>query len=121
MRSCLDCPPVGVYNPRQIQEENHAPRWKQAVPKKERKEVSFIPPVGQYHPLPVKYSLFENIKPEEKKSKARFSREERFKWSKEKSVPFYNVLSEWGMKDKLKKKDILSRVGSSLTHHSVYY
>jgi len=25
------------------------------------------------------------------------------------------------MKNKLTKKDILSRVGSSLTHHSVYY
>lgn len=37
MRSCLDCPPVGVYNPRQAQEENHAPRWKLAVPKKEKK------------------------------------------------------------------------------------
>jgi hypothetical protein len=82
-----------VYNPRQAQEGNNAPRWKQSSPKKERKEVSFIPPVGQYHPLPVKYSLFDNIKPQEKKSKAKFSREERFKWGKDKAIPFYNVLS----------------------------
>jgi hypothetical protein len=70
----------------------------------------------------MEYSLFDNLAgPANKSKKPHFNREERFKSDKTKAVPFYNVGSEWGMKDKLKKKDILSRVGSSLTHHSVYY
>lgn len=81
-----------------------------------------LPPVGTYDPLPIEYTLFDNLKNvEKKKSKSYFNREQRFKSNKTKAVPYYNVLSEWGMKDKLKKKDILSRIGSSLTHHSIYY
>jgi hypothetical protein len=56
-----------------------------------------------------------------KKNRAHFGKEERFRNDKNQPVPFYNIGSEWGMKDRLRQKDILSRVGSSLTHHSIYY
>lgn len=79
--------------------------------------------MGTYHPI--SFGLFDSITAgKDNKKKAYFGREERFhvkKEDKKKGVPYYDVGSNWGMKDKLSKKDILSKVGSSVTHHSVYY
>ena len=75
--------------------------------------------MGSYHPL--SYGLFDSMSSGEQKQRANFGREQRFKSGKVKPTPFYNVASEWGMKDKLHRKDILSKVGSSVTHHSIYY
>jgi hypothetical protein len=36
-------------------------------------------------------------------------------------VPFYDVLSEWGIKDKRKKRDILEKISLPHTHRSVYH
>lgn len=47
---------------------------------------------------------------------------ERFKSSKDKKLPFYNILSEWGMKNKLQKKDIMSNISSHPSaSRSLYY
>ncbi len=77
--------------------------------------------MGTYNPLPLEYSLFENSLGGAKKKKTVFNKEERFKRSREKPLPFYNVLSEWGLKDKNKKKDILARISSPSTGRSVYH
>lgn len=74
-----------------------------------------------YNPVPVEFDLFDSMSSRKEKPKSYFNREQRFKSDKAKAVPFYNIGSEWGMKSNIKKKDILSRVGSSLTHHSIYY
>lgn len=81
-----------------------------------------LPPVGTYNPLPMEYNLFDNsLATDKKRYRSYFSREERFKRSKDKTVPFYEVLSEWGIKDKRKKKDILAKISVPQTHRSVYH
>ena len=77
-----------------------------------------LPPVGTYQPLPVSYQLFENDIGTKKHHKSYFNHEERFKANKKKTIPFYNVLSEWGITKRV-NKDILTRISSP--SRSVYH
>ena len=91
--------------------------------KKKKSSVKF-PSVGSYTPNPVSYNLFSSISNTNSKkiSSGMGGKTERWKKSKEKKLPFYNILSEWGMKDKHNKKDIMSKISSNPgTSRSVYY
>jgi hypothetical protein len=82
--------------------------------------------VGTYAPIPVSYDLFESIEAKSKGRKPRpngFGKVERFKSPDPKRQPKggdYNILSEWGMVDKLKKKSLLDKI-SRPSQPSVYY
>lgn len=79
-----------------------------------------IPDVGKYSPNPVSYNLFESIaKGKKVDNKNGFGTSRRFSSEKPIVDVAYNILSEWGMKDK-KGKDILSKVSKEGTK-SVYY
>lgn len=67
------------------------------------------------------YSLFDNSLADKRRGRSYFSREERFKKSREKAVPFYDVGSEWGIEDKRKKKDILQKISLPYSNRSVYH
>jgi hypothetical protein len=68
----------------------------------------------------VSYRLFDNERAKKKQGKSYFSRDERWKKDKDRTVPFYNIGSEWGMKNKMVKKDILTRLSSPSSNRSVY-
>lgn len=67
------------------------------------------------------YNLFDNSLTDKGRGRSYFSREERFKKSMEKAVPFYDVASEWGIQDKRKKKDILQKISLPYPNRSVYH
>ena len=122
MRGSLESPGVGEYNAYHGINDHRAAKWVAEEEKKTKASTSLkLPPVGTYNPLPQSYELFDNsLKADKKRYKSYFNKEERFKKSKEKPLPFYNILSEWGMKDKQHKKDILARVSMPHSNRSVY-
>lgn len=129
MRNSIETPGVGQYNGKdqRLKWHGHFIRWKankstsQSKAPKEK-----LPPVGTYAPLPVSYDLFESIETKSKSKKQRangFGKVERFASVDPKKQPKggdYNILSEWGMADKLKKKGLLNRI-SRPSQPSVYY
>lgn len=124
MRKSIEYPGVGEYEAKITLFDRKGGKWVPENRKKSKSEKTVKwPQAATYNPKPSDYHLFGSAdeKDSKLKSNSYFTRELRFKSSKEKTIPFYNIGSEWGMKDNLNKKDILSRVGSSLSHHSVYY
>lgn len=122
MRNSLDCPGVGNYNSyNPAVDRNRGNKWVREEGKKKSASVK-LPSVGTYNPNPVSYSLFGGNQIKPKSGLAGMGgKSERWQKSKEKKLPFYNVLSEWGMKDKYTKKDIMSKVSSGAGSRSVYY
>ena len=116
MRFSLDGPGVGEYNSYHGIEDHRAIKWMEKKGKTDKTEVK-LPPVGTYTPVPVAFTVFDR---ERKKAKSVMSKEERFKKDKKNAVPFYEVTSDWGMADKRRKKDILSRISSPSSNRSVY-
>lgn len=119
MRGSLEAPGVGQYN-EYHKRDQRAAKWKEENQKKAVSKSVKFPPVGTYTPLPIEYHLFDNELAKQKRHKSFFSKEERFKKSKDKTVPFYNIQSEWGLKNKRVNKDILSRISSPNSNRSVY-
>jgi hypothetical protein len=81
--------------------------------------------VGSYTPNPVAYTLFSSMSatPKMRSNIGLGGKAERFRpIPKDKTVPYYDIRSEWGMKDKLRKKDILSHISTGrASSHSVYH
>ena len=126
MRVSLDNPGVGNYNAYRAVLDQKGSKFNKEGEKDDPKKKSPVklPSVGSYTPNPVSYNLFESISNinSKKVSSGMGGKTERWKTSKTKKLPFYNVLSEWGMKDKHNKKDIMSKVSSHpATSRSVYY
>jgi hypothetical protein len=127
MRNAAESPGAGAYNTSHRTFDHRLGKWVADPEKKKSKEKGHetLPFVGSYNPNPVAYQLFSSMSV---KSKIRNNiglggKSQRFQpIPKEKSVPFYDIGSEWGMKDKLRKKDILYHVSTGRTSsQSVYY
>ena len=63
MRSSIECPAVGLYNPKVAIFDHRAYKWKEHKEAKSRSERNMkIPAVGAYDPLPVGFTLFDSSK-----------------------------------------------------------
>ena len=113
-------PGIGEYN-KFHNEDKRAAKWIEEKGRKEKSKSVKLPDVGTYQPLPVSYALFENDRVNKKRYRSFLDKEERWKEPKKKSIGYYNISSDWGMKNKMQKKDILSRISSPSTHRSVYH
>jgi len=108
--------------------QGHFVRWKasNALLAKAKAEKEKLPPVGTYSPLPAAYDIFESIEAKSKGKKPRlngFGKVERFKPYDPKKQPKggdYNLVSVWGMADRLKKKSLLDKI-SRPSQPSIYY
>lgn len=70
MRGSIECPGVGQYQAKADLFDQRGPKWKQNKGKKSQSQHSMnLPPVGTYNPLPIEYSLFDNLAGSAKKSK----------------------------------------------------
>jgi hypothetical protein len=76
MRGSIECPGVGQYDAKVDIFDQRGPKWKEAKGKKSQSQHSMnLPPVGTYNPLPIEYSLFDNLAGSDKKGKkTRFNR-----------------------------------------------
>ena len=96
MRNSLDNPGVGNYNAYRAVLDHKGNKWdKEGEVEKKKKSSVKLPSVGTYTPNPVSYNLFSSISNTNtrKVSSGMGGKTERWGKSKEKKLPFYNILS----------------------------
>ena len=104
MANSINTPGVGQYNSnkdKDVWQNKGVTKWTKEKEIKKEKSMSVVPDVGKYSPNPVTYNLFESMgKGKRTDNKNGFGTSRRFSSDKPIVDAAYNILSEWGVKDK---------------------